>query len=88
MFKQGVLRRWFTEGGVKYFKSGALRTITNITRNITEKKKKNSFIPSGLFQRFCSWMQSSFLECKLFHRFFKKIYLIDLELPTLKSGFL
>ena len=55
MFKQGVLRRWFTEGGVKYFKSGAVKTITNITRNITEKKK-NSFIPSGLFQRFCSWM--------------------------------
>ena len=40
MFKQGVLRRWFTEGGVKYFKSGAVKTLTNITRNITEKKKE------------------------------------------------
>ena len=25
-------RRWFTEADVKHFKSGTLRTITNITR--------------------------------------------------------
>ena len=47
MFKQGVLRRWFTEGGVKYFKSGAVRTITNMTKN--KKKKKKEFLHSFRF---------------------------------------
>ena len=30
--KHGVSKRWFTEADVKHFKSGALRTITIITR--------------------------------------------------------
>ena len=30
--KHGVSRRWFTEADIKGFKSGTLRTITNITR--------------------------------------------------------
>ena len=30
--KHGVSKRWFTEADVKQFKSGALRTITIITR--------------------------------------------------------
>ena len=29
----GVSRRWFSEIDGKHFKSGALRTITNITRS-------------------------------------------------------
>ena len=36
----GVSRRWFTETDVKHFKSGGLRTITNITRSIINWKKK------------------------------------------------
>ena len=30
--KHGVSGRWFTEADVRNFKSGALRTTTNITR--------------------------------------------------------
>ena len=33
-------RRWFTEADVKHFKSGTLRTITNITRSMVNWKKK------------------------------------------------
>ena len=40
------------------------------------------------FQRFCSWIQNSFLKCKFLCRYFLRILLIDLELPTLKNGFL
>ena len=71
MFKQGVLRRWFTEGGVKYFKSGALRTITNITRNITEKKKR---IPSFLqvyFKDFVRGCRAVFWSANFFTGFLK-----------------
>ena len=32
--KCGVFRSWFTEADVKYFMSGALRTITNITKSM------------------------------------------------------
>ena len=32
MNKHGVSRKWFTEADVQDFKSGALRTTTNITR--------------------------------------------------------
>ena len=32
--KHGVSRRWFTEANVEHFKSGALKTITNITRSM------------------------------------------------------
>ena len=35
----GVSRRWFTKADVKYFKSGALRTITNITKSMVNWKK-------------------------------------------------
>ena len=31
--KHAVSRLWFTEKDAKHFKSGALRTITNITRS-------------------------------------------------------
>ena len=34
-----VSGRWFTEADIKYFKIGALRTITNITRSIANWKK-------------------------------------------------
>ena len=34
MNKHGVSRRWFTKADVKHFKSGALRTTTNITRSM------------------------------------------------------
>ena len=37
---------WFTEAGVKHFKSGALQTITNITKSMVNQKK-NSF--TGVF---------------------------------------
>ena len=37
--KHGVSRRWFTEADVKDFKSGALRTIPNITRGMVDCKK-------------------------------------------------
>ena len=33
---------WFTEAGVKHFKSGALQTITNITKSMVNQKKKIS----------------------------------------------
>ena len=33
-------RRWFTETDVKHFKSGASRTITNITRSMVNWKKE------------------------------------------------
>ena len=32
--KHGVSRRWFTEANVKHFKSGAFKTISNITRGM------------------------------------------------------
>ena len=32
--KHGVSGRWFTEADVRNFKSGALRTTTNITRTM------------------------------------------------------
>ena len=35
-----VSRRWFTETDVKYFKSDALRIITNITRSMVNWKKE------------------------------------------------
>ena len=35
-----VPRRWFTETDVKHFKSGALRTVTNITRSMVNWKKE------------------------------------------------
>ena len=38
--KHGVSRRWFTEADVKHFKSGTLRTITNITRIMVDWKKE------------------------------------------------
>ena len=34
MNKLGVFSRWFTEADVKYFKSGALRTVTNKARSM------------------------------------------------------
>ena len=40
MNKHGVSRRWFTEAHVKHFKSGALGTITNITRSVVNCKKE------------------------------------------------
>ena len=45
MNKHGVSRRCFTEADVKDFKSGALRTITNITKSIVNWKKKGVFLP-------------------------------------------
>ena len=45
MNKLGVFSRWFTEADVKYFKSAALRTVTNKARSmpamVNQKKKKN-----------------------------------------------
>ena len=44
MNKLGVFSRWFTEADVKYFKSGALRTVTNKARSMpamVNQKKKN-----------------------------------------------
>ena len=32
-------RNWFTEAAVKHFKSGIVRTITNITRTMVNWKK-------------------------------------------------
>ena len=54
MNKHGISRKLFTEANVKHFKSGALRTMTDITRSMVNwgKKKKNSF--SGVFQIFFS----------------------------------
>ena len=40
MNKHGVSRGWITEADVKHFKSGALRTITNITKSMINWKKK------------------------------------------------
>ena len=40
MIQHGVSRRLFTEANVKRFKSGALRTITNITRGYDKLKKE------------------------------------------------
>ena len=40
MIQHGVSRRLFTEADVKRFKSGALRTITNITRGYDKLKKE------------------------------------------------
>ena len=40
MNKNGVSGRWFTKAVVEHFQSGALRTITNTTR---QNEKKNSF---------------------------------------------
>ena len=44
MNKLGVFSRWFTEADVKYFKSAALRTVTNKARSmsamVNKKKKK------------------------------------------------
>ena len=40
MNNQGISRRCFTETDVKDFKSGVLRTITNITRSILNWKKQ------------------------------------------------
>ena len=43
MNKHGVSSRWFTEAEVKYFKSGALRTVTNKARSmrsVVNQKKK------------------------------------------------
>ena len=86
MNKHGVFtRRWFTEADVKYFENGVLRTITNITRSMVKLKKKNCF--ACVFQRFCSYIQNSFLKCKFPHRYFPRILLIDSELPTLKNKF-
>ena len=34
MNKHRVSRKWFTEADVKHFRSGALRTITDITRSM------------------------------------------------------
>ena len=45
--KHGVSRRQFTEADVKHFKSGALRTITNITTSSYGKLKKR--IPSQVY---------------------------------------
>ena len=61
MNKHGVSRRCFTEADVKDFKSGALRTITNITKSIANWKKKVFFFP-GVFYMFSS--QNSFLKWK------------------------
>ena len=40
MNNHGVSKGWFTEAGVKHFKSGALQTITNITKSMVNQKKK------------------------------------------------
>ena len=44
MNKLGVFSRWFTEADIKYFKSAALRTVTNKARSmpamVNQKKKK------------------------------------------------
>ena len=43
MNKHGISRRWFTDTDIKYLKSGALRTITNIGNkkyNLFGKLKK------------------------------------------------
>ena len=91
MNKHGVSLRWFTEADVKDFKSGALRTITNITRSTENSKKKSSQM---YFKDFVHTeqnriqMQNNFIKCKFLRRYFSRILFIDSELPNLKNGFL
>ena len=53
MNKLGVFSRWFTEADVKYFKSGALRTVTNKARSmpamVNQKKILGRCISKILF---------------------------------------
>ena len=86
MNKHGVSIRWFTEADVKQFTSGALRTITNITRSMVNWKK---MISSQVNFKDFGYRYKSFLKCKCFWLLqdFSRILLIDSELPTLKIDF-
>ena len=64
---------WASNGPLDHF-----FVIQNICINynpagIWQAEKKNSF--SGVFQRFCSWIQNSFLKCKFLCRYFSRILL-------------
>ena len=79
----------FTAGDVKHIKIGDLTTIKNITLymlNLKKKKKKKKirhrYISKNLFID-----TEQFSKMQNFGRYFPKILLIDLELPTLKMYF-
>ena len=78
---------WFTVTGIKHFKSGVLRTITNIVKKeytlfgkLKKKKKRQS-----LKILFIMWNNS--VKCEFLHWYFSRILLIDLELDILNMDF-
>ena len=78
MNKHGV-SRWFTEADVKHFKSGALGTITNITKSMANSKKE---IPHWCMSNVFFVATEQFSKMNIFPRYFSRILLIDLELLT------
>ena len=54
MNKHGASVRWFTEADVKYFKSGALRTIINKARSMPSMVNQKKKSLTDVFEIFCS----------------------------------
>ena len=75
MNKHGVSRGWITEADVKHFKSGALRTITNITKSMINWKKISKILFIGTEQ---------LSEVQILR--ISWILLTDSELPTIKMA--
>ena len=70
MNKLELSRSRFTEADVKNFKSGALRTITNITRSTVNSKKR---IPSQVyFKDFLHRYRTAFLNANFFVYIFQE----------------
>ena len=85
MNKHAVSRRWFTEANVKHFKSGALRTITNITRNMVNWKKE--FL-HRFFSKILFIDTEQFSKMQVFLQLFFKDFIDRFGTTYLKNGFL
>ena len=83
MNNHDVSRRWFTETDVKHFKSGALRTTTNIIRSMLNRKKRmlSQVCVKVFFHRYRKAKMQILCRC------FSRILQIDSESLTLKMDF-
>ena len=83
--KHVVSRRWFTKADVRYFKSGALKTIPNITRSMVSWKKESLF-------RFISKIlfidTEQLSKMQIFSQVFFKDFVDRFGTTYLKNGFL
>ena len=81
--KCGVFRSWFTEADVKYFMSGALRTITNITKSMV-----NWSVFHECFSKILFIVTEQLSKIQISSQVFFKDFVDRFGTTYLKNGFL